>query len=399
MQSNHLRNEPSSEVESKRRKIITITTQTIITTDWIDENGNTSNHDEQVLETSHNDDQKILNQLDTIRSQILDKSTHQTRSNPFGHSQKLPLNQEMASAPSASITTHSALSSGRTLGTDQFANRTTASGTQPATSIEDDPYRAHEKPIDGSIILERGHIYFFYRPKVELSQVTNFDEIQKTFIVLSRHSLVSANPTDDPLFRIIRIGKKKLPSTEEHNRFWGIVEEASDDMSNLERLIDEDHYTTITQGERTNFASRLVGGGVYAIVQHKNATHLAYVLEMPKEIGETQKLLNIQNEGSFYIALKNPTTYDHTEYASTMPSWVNHSFKGRTWNPALPIELLNFKGMEMVLIGESNDLKSEFGKVGAEIEREGRLIDQSLFSELKEAHNVPLDPMLSGRLV
>jgi len=42
-------------------------------------------------------------------------------------------------------------------------------------------------------------------------------------------------------------------------------------------------------------------------VKHEQGhTHLAYVLELPKELGEVQKAFHIHEEGSFIISVKNP---------------------------------------------------------------------------------------------
>ena len=51
---------------------------------------------------------------------------------------------------------------------------------------------------------------------------------------------------------------------------------------------------------------RPAGEGVYALVLHGNHTHLAYVLELPPAPGEVQSEFNIQPEGRFVIAVKNP---------------------------------------------------------------------------------------------
>jgi hypothetical protein len=90
-----------------------------------------------------------------------------------------------------------------------------------------------------------------------------------------------------------------MPSLlEEHNRFWGIIEEATHDFEKIHHLIVSEHYTTLTLGERVAPACRPAGEGkqysflstypqltllpgVYGLVRRDNYTHLAYVLELP----------------------------------------------------------------------------------------------------------------------
>ena len=52
--------------------------------------------------------------------------------------------------------------------------------------------------------------------------------------------------------------------------------------------------------------ARPVGEGKYAIVDHNNHTELAFVLELPKELGEAQKELGIEKEASYIITVINP---------------------------------------------------------------------------------------------
>ncbi len=53
-------------------------------------------------------------------------------------------------------------------------------------------------------------------------------------------------------------------------------------------------------------AARTVGEGKYAIIEHQNHAELAFILEMPHEIGEAQKELGIQKEASYIITVINP---------------------------------------------------------------------------------------------
>ena len=53
--------------------------------------------------------------------------------------------------------------------------------------------------------------------------------------------------------------------------------------------------------------ARPVGEGKYAIINHSNNhTELAFVLELPKELGEAQKDLGIEKEASYIVTVINP---------------------------------------------------------------------------------------------
>src|SRR3954447_17413757 len=94
-----------------------------------------------------------------------------------------------------------------------------------------------------------------FSPRVGVSEVKDFNDVQRMYILLSKHEqrqpgirknhrtliyLIKKGAAGDvpeqtpSFFRFIRIGKKRLPSTSQHNRFWGIIEEATDDISKIQ---------------------------------------------------------------------------------------------------------------------------------------------------------------------
>jgi hypothetical protein len=261
---------------------------------------------------------------------------------------------------------------------------------------------------------------------VNLTEVHDLADIQRLYILLSRKSPYppSAGGQADSFYRLMRIGKKKLPSTREHNRFWGIVEEVTDEVPVIQGLLGSGSYSTITQGERSLQACRPAGQGYYAIVQSQASTHLVYVLELPQETGEVQRTLNIDKEASYFLSIKNPqvnlrpatdsnrpglpnqnvaAVLPQSPVPIVLPTQLQESFGGRAWAPALPLDLLNFKGIEFVIIGETNNIVKEFGFTGQEIEEEEQidaehLQDENLFAELRLAQSVhPPEPLLYGQ--
>jgi hypothetical protein len=101
------------------------------------------------------------------------------------------------------------------------------------------------------------------------------------------------------------------------------------------------------------------------------------------EITQVQKEFNIEKEGIFYLAAKNPqdsaaslpgipgltTPPVHVQ----LPNEIQSAFGGRSWAPPIPVAMLAYKGLELVLIGESNNVVAQFGKTGEEIEKEEQI--------------------------
>jgi hypothetical protein len=75
-------------------------------------------------------------------------------------------------------------------------------------------------------------------------------------------------------------------------------------MDDIKEFVSGKKYETTTRGERSVSECRLMGKGVYNIVEHKGHTHLAYVLEFPEEPSEVQNDFNIEKEGSYVISVK-----------------------------------------------------------------------------------------------
>lgn len=199
--------------------------------------------------------------------------------------------------------------------------------------------------------IERGHIYFFYRPKVELEEAHSIDDIQRFYILLiprppefstaSDHPTGSkdtdedhemavlsegadAVPVQEPKghtkkrFRLIVPGKKSLPDPE-HGRgrgniFWGTTVTIGEDLKKLQEGLGEKEYETKTRGTRHQAAARLAARGAYAIVNNEartpssRETHLGYHLSHPtsEDWGEVQAALGLHPASSFVLQVKNP---------------------------------------------------------------------------------------------
>jgi hypothetical protein len=117
------------------------------------------------------------------------------------------------------------------------------------------------------VFLEKGHVYFLYRPKVEVEQVHNLDEVQRMYILLK--PLVKGEPhatvkeqeiqgitsTASHKNRLMIVAKKKLPDTLKHEKFFGFVWKVGDELKELVEVLEQEEYDTATRGEFSNFFS------------------------------------------------------------------------------------------------------------------------------------------------
>ena len=119
--------------------------------------------------------------------------------------------------------------------------------------------------------IERGHIYFFYRPKVDDDGASSLDDVahfQMLLIPRPPTSKSSAAPAEaveaaKKHYRLISIGKKSLPDPSHggsgHGRkdsFWATVTSVGDDMEALNKGLGEKIYETKTKGAYISFPSQ-----------------------------------------------------------------------------------------------------------------------------------------------
>src|SRR5437870_10535882 len=106
-------------------------------------------------------------------------------------------------------------------------------------------------------VLERGNIYFIYRPRVEETSAAGLEDVQRFFLVLSPHG--------NDRHRLLVIGRKKLPDIDDQrDKNWGFVQKVARDPHDVEDELDRASYETKTRGERHLAPARPAGEGVYA---------------------------------------------------------------------------------------------------------------------------------------
>jgi hypothetical protein len=273
-------------------------------------------------------------------------------------------------------------------------------------------------------VLEKGDIFFFYRPKTKIvddgsGDVKSIEDIRRFFMVTATTAANSENEQqqqfdgtnsktpkveESPRYRLFVIGKKSLPeirTTEARRseRYWAKV---GGIFENPQELTDE----LLSDEFRKGDAARPVGEGKYAIVKHQDHAELAYVLEIPEEPGEAQRELGIEKEASYIVSIINPKVpvpsgYPSSEEPPKYPESILKEFgeKENFISLARDLRFINFQNAQMILVGarEGRDvIQKEFG---IDIREEKETVHSAdIFSKLKiEKDKVPTKPLIEGK--
>jgi hypothetical protein len=245
--------------------------------------------------------------------------------------------------------------------------------------------------------LESGDIYMFARPRVHGAEEEEEPEkLQNLYLVLS--------PEQKKIFRLAIIGRERLPDPEKGGKeqYWGFIEAVEHGPRKLMEGLKEETYQTKTRGERVRPAARPVGEGVYQILRHEDHTHLVYALELPKTPKEAQENLQIAEEASYVVSIKNPDTPTPPqagipeEAQPDYPKELQARFDGRKFGDLDPPDFLDYEGTQLLLISASADVKKELG-IDLDPEKESRS-SADIFRDLrlrKSQH--PVAPLFEGK--
>ncbi|KAJ5555179.1 hypothetical protein N7535_007620 [Penicillium sp. DV-2018c] len=243
---------------------------------------------------------------------------------------------------------------------------------EKAKEVEGGLRKSEEREnIVPSNILEKGFIYFFFRPRVNIEDPQSISEVARSFFVLRPTPLgAEFNEGQGPVdkgasCRLMMLPKKKFP-TSSKERDMGFVEKAGKSMQELhESFIAGTTYQTSTRGERHTEDAQPYAEGVYAITSTPRASHLAYILTIPAELGEVQQDFGLRQRGSWIVQSKNPKfpgpptgqLPKNPEY----PDSILEKFKDLRWVPLEP-EFMNYPNAQFLMIGEA---QNELGKAAS----------------------------------
>lgn len=233
-------------------------------------------------------------------------------------------------------------------------------------------------------ILERGDIYFVYRPKVEEEFPRGLDDVQRLYMILS--------PEGEQRYRLVAIGRKRMPHVDEGGeQHWAFVEMVASEARDVEEELRATTYETKTRGERHLPAAR-----------YRDHTHLAYALELPEEPDEVQWEMNIKEEASYVISVKNPEKPSPRgaglgeEREADYPERLQEWFGDRRFVAVDPPDFLDHEGAEVILVGATGNVSRELGiELDPQRETEGTA---EIFEDLRMAKSHhPVEPLFKGK--
>jgi hypothetical protein len=258
------------------------------------------------------------------------------------------------------------------------------------------------RPKAAQEILEQGDIYFLYRPKVRSADdaaadegepaAEDIDDVQNFYVVLKPQG---------GRFRLISVGRKRLPDIEGHERNWGFVEMVTNSGEKIEQELQRETYETKTRGERLRPAARPAGEGVYALVPEGNKLHLVWALELPENPGPVQKVFNIPQEAALAISIANPekrsgprTVQLSDDQEAHYPKSLQKEFRGRRFATEDP-RLLDYEGAQVIFIGAREDPEKAY-QIDLQPEHETER-SADIFKQLRLARSrQPVEPLLRG---
>ncbi|KAL6055596.1 Calpain catalytic domain-containing protein [Balamuthia mandrillaris] len=255
--------------------------------------------------------------------------------------------------------------------------------------------------------LEKGHVFFFYRPNVECTEVTGLDDVDRLHMILKPEWRRDGGRL---ISRSIVVGGKTLPDVRSHQRYWSYVENVNEDIGQISQLLKGYVFGTAAYGELIQSEERAAAQGRYALLKYHNNTHLAFVIERPEQLGVVQQAFRIPKEGSFILCVKNPESAAMARQPSDRKAHYGtdllQHFHGKSWTGAEPVDLL--KNAQLWLVGETPDLKEGLKQLGERLEEEALeelrkmkpLDDRQIFQELKIAqHEVPSLAVITGEWI
>src|SRR5437764_571383 len=181
------------------------------------------------------------------------------------------------------------------------------------------------------VVLERGDISFFFRPRVQPADAYATElGVQSMFFVLSAAHGVH---------RRVRVGRKRMPVVA-GERLWARVERVGSLQHVLADQLEAEEYTTKTRGGRYQPGARPIGEGGYAFARHDDHLHLVYRIDRPEP--DVPDEIRVADAGSDIVLFE--------RVPRTSAVWTTEGEPGR----------LDEEGAEIVIVGVA-DGEHDFG--------------------------------------
>lgn len=244
-------------------------------------------------------------------------------------------------------------------------------------------------------ILEKGNIFFFYRPKEGISHPHSPNDFERAYFMLlpddQQHHQNRLFDVAHGVFPWIKPGKA-LPE----ERDWAFVMDVNHDpkavLQDLEKNVQS---APGPSGRRARPWARPAGEGRYALATHDGHTHLVYYLGMPKQPGTVQDELKVDQEASYIISVKQPYAPSEIQLSEkpSYPADLRNMFDGHGWIPVVPTDFLDYQYTQILLIGARKDVQKELG-ITLDADKENaaaKVVLQMLHEDAKHAKSYGID--------
>lgn len=220
---------------------------------------------------------------------------------------------------------------------------------------------ARPVPAELSRTIERGEITFLYRPRVEEQHPEDLRDVQRILLQLS--------PEQALFERLIAVGRKRVPRSARHDRFWGYVDLVLAHYD-MHAALGAQVYGTKTRGLRHLPAARAFARGSYEIETHGPHSHLRWTVEKFEAEDRVASDVEIEPSADYIVSVMNPDPamwglvempdlqadlFDDLELHVTIPTpfppALQARFRNRKYAQLDSPEWLDHPGAELVFVG------------------------------------------------
>ena len=220
---------------------------------------------------------------------------------------------------------------------------------------------ARTRAVEAVQALEQGAITFLYRPRVEEQLPDELDDVQRLLLLLS--------PEDSPYERLIAVGRKRLPASAQHDRFWGFVDLVLTPYD-MNAALGAHVYGTKTRGLRHLPAARAFASGTYELWTHDGHGHFTWDVQEVQNDDPVAAEVQMEERADYILTVANPDPvvwglleppdlqtqlFDdlelHVPIPTPFPPALQQRFRNRRFTQLDGTEWLDHPGAELVFIG------------------------------------------------
>lgn len=209
--------------------------------------------------------------------------------------------------------------------------------------------------------LELGSMTFLYRPRVQEEHTGHLGDVQRLLLLL--------RPDDSAFERVIAIGRKRLPRSGRHERFWGFVDLVLTPFD-MAAALDAQVYRTTNHEVRHLPAATPFASGSYELSSHRDHAHLRWQLDAGLPADPIARQLEVEESADYVVSVANPDPaawglsespdlqaelFDDLELHVTLPqpfpASLQSRFRGRRYTSLDSPAWLDHPGAELLFAG------------------------------------------------